>query len=291
MKIILLCGLLLISSLPARADMEVIPLHYRSVEEVLPIVRSILDSDGVANGMNNQIILRSSASNIEEIKRLLSGIDTAPRRLNITVMQNVDSETISRLTQLSGSVSAGRARISVTGSPNSSGSPDSKGLTIAAGQGADQVRARIDSTRASGDDHKTQQIQVLEGNQALVSVGQSVSVPQRQVVQSPWHTQVIESTQYRDVNSGFYVRPRVNGDRVTLEISAQNDALQSDANMATPAMRTQKVLTTVFGRLGEWLVLGGTMQQTEDDSSTLGSHNLSSKQERRNVLLKVEEIN
>ncbi len=288
MKKAILTLLLALPSLHALAALEVIQLHYRSVEEVLPIVRPLLDSDGAVSGMNSQLILRSSAANIAEIKQMLQSIDAAPRRLNITVMQNVDSETISRLTQLSGSVSAGRARISVAGSP---GGTDNKGLTVAAGQGADQVQARIASTRALGNDNKTQQIQVLEGKQALVSVGQSVAVPQRQVVQSPWQTQVIESSQYRDVNSGFYVLPRVNGDRVTLEISAQNDALDSSGHAAIPAMRTQKVLTTVYGRLGEWIVLGGTAQQTADDSSTLSSHGTSGMQERRNVLLKVDEIN
>jgi type II secretory pathway component GspD/PulD (secretin) len=122
-------------------------------------------------------------------------------------------------------------------------------------------------------------------------VGQSVSVPQRQVVQSPWHTQVIESTQYRDVNSGFYVRPRLNGDRVTLEISTQNDAVEGSSYGGAPAVRAQQVTTTVSGRLGEWMVLGGTLQQGDENTSTIGSHTTSSKQERRNVLLKVEELN
>lgn len=281
MKKSILGMLLAFSSPHALAEVEVIQLHYRSVEEVLPIVRPLLDADGGASGLNGQLILRSSASNIEEIKRVLSSIDAAPRRLKITVMQNVDSETISRLMQLSGHVTTGRARIGVADTPKG-------GLALDARQGDDQVRARIDSTRISADDNKTQQIQVLEGNRALVSVGQSVPVPQRQVVRSPWRTEVIETTQYRDVNSGFYVLPRLNGDRVTLEISAQNDALE--ANDANPTSRTQHVLTTVSGRLGEWLLLGDAMQQTGTDTSTLGSRSTSSKQERRNVLLKVEEI-
>lgn len=281
MKKSILGMLLAFSSPHALAEVEVIQLHYRSVEEVLPIVRPLLDADGGASGLNGQLILRGSASNIEEIKRVLSSIDAAPRRLKITVMQNVDSETISRLMQLSGHVTTGRARIGVADTPKG-------GLALDARQGDDQVRARIDSTRISADDNKTQQIQVLEGNRALVSVGQSVPVPQRQVVRSPWRTEVIETTQYRDVNSGFYVLPRLNGDRVTLEISAQNDALE--ANDANPTSRTQHVLTTVSGRLGEWLLLGDAMQQTGTDTSTLGSRSTSSKQERRNVLLKVEEI-
>ncbi len=285
MRTIILSLLLVFTSLPALAAVEVIQLNYRSTEEILPLIRPLLDSDGVASGMGSQLILRTSPGNLAEIKSLLNSLDKAPRRLNISVMQNVDGETIRHLTELSGSVSAGHARISVPGGT------DSKGLTIAAGQGSDQLRARINSTRELAGDNKTLQIQVLEGSQALVSVGQSVAVPQRQIVQSPWHTQVIESTQYRDVDSGFYVRPRLNGDRVTLEISTQNDAVEGSSYGGAPAVRAQKVMTTVSGRLGEWIVLGGTLQQGDENTSTIASHTTSSKQERRNVLLKVEELN
>jgi len=285
MKKIVLCCVLIFLSPTVWAELEVIPLRHRNVEDVLPIIRPLLDSDGVASGMNNQLILRTSPHNLDEIRKLLESIDTAPRRLKITVLQNVDSDTARRLTEVSGSVGLGRdARVSVPGST------DAGGLTVEAGLGADRMRARVLSTRSLEDDKKTQQIQVLEGSRALVSVGQSVPVLQRQVVQSPWNTQVIESTQYQNVTSGFYVRPRLSGDRVTLEISAQNDALAPNSGNP-PTTRVQQVTTTISGRLGEWLVLGDTSQQTVDNGSTLSTRSVSDVHERRNVLLKVEEIN
>ena len=284
MKKIFLCCVLAVLSPQVWAELEVITLQHRSVEDVLPIVRPLLDKDGVASGMNSQLILRTSPRNLAEIRMLLESIDTTPRRLKITVMQNVDNETVSRLTEVSGSVGLGRdARVSVPGGA------DNAGLTVETGQGANRARARIYSTRSLEDDRKTQQIQVLEGNRALISVGQSVPVMQRQVVQSPWNTQVVDSTQYRDVASGFYVLPRVNGDRVTLEISAQNDTLAPNSGNP-PTTRVQQVNTTVSGRLGEWLVLGDTSRQTADNAATLSTRNISNAHERRNTLLKVEEV-
>lgn len=284
MKKIFLCCVLVFLSPPVWAELEVITLQHRSAEDVLPIVRPLLDKDGVASGMNSQLILRTSPHNLAEIRMLLESIDTTPRRLKITVMQNVDNETVSRLTEVSGSVGLGRdARVSVRGGA------DNAGLTVEAGQGANRARARIYSTRSLEDDRKTQQIQVLEGNRALISVGQSVPVMQRQVVQSPWNTQVVDSTQYRDVVSGFYVLPRVNGDRVTLEISAQNDTLAPNSGNP-PTTRVQQVNTTVSGRLGEWLVLGDTSRQAADNATTISTRNISNAHERRNTLLKVEEV-
>lgn len=286
MKKLVVGLLLLLLDSPVWAELEVITLQHRNVEEILPIVRPLLDKDGVANGMNNQLILRTSPRNIAEIKKMLRSIDTAPRRLRITVLQDVDSETEQRLTEMSGSVGVGGSgRVTVPGGG------DNTGLTMKAGRGADHVRGRIYSTRSLADDKKKQQVMVLEGNRALIRTGQSVPVQQRQVVQSPWQTQVIDSTEYRDVSSGFYVLPRISGDRVTLEVTAQNDALVPDATVGAPATtQVQNVTTTVSGRLGEWLVIGDISQQGGDDSSSISTHTTSRKQERRNVLLKVEEV-
>ena len=80
----LILGLLLaLLSCAAWAELEVITLQHRSAEEILPIVRPLLDRDGVASGMNNQLILRTSPHNIAEIRKLLDKIDTPLRRLQI----------------------------------------------------------------------------------------------------------------------------------------------------------------------------------------------------------------
>lgn len=284
MKKIVLCYVLIFLSSAACAELEVITLRHRNVEDVLPIIRPLLEKEGVASGMNNQLVLRASPHNIAEIRMLLESLDTAPRSLKITVLQDVDSDTARRLTEVSGSVRLGRdARAGIRGGM------DEGGLTVEAGQGRDRVRGRITDMKSFESDKKTQQIQVLEGGRALVSVGQSVPVFQRQVVRSPWNTQVTESTQYRNVTSGFYVRPRLSGDRVTLEISAQNDVLVSNPGNP-PATRVQQVTTTVSGRLGEWLELGDTSQQTAANGSSISTRGGSDAHERRSVLLKVEEV-
>lgn len=267
------------------SEMEIIALKHRSADEVLPIIRPLLDRDAVASGMDYQLILRTSEKNSQQIKKLLERIDVPPRRLQISVMQNVDSETVARLIEVSGSVGIRRnARISVPGNGNNNG------LNVEAGQGRDRLAAKVISTRSLEDEHKTQQIQVLEGGRALVSSGQSVPVTQRQVIQQPWGTQIVESIQYQDVNSGFFVQPRLNGDIVTVEISAQNDSLAPNTGN-TPSLRVQQTSTTVSGRLGEWMVVGGTARQGESHDGTLSTRSIGTVAEQRKVLIKVEEVN
>ena len=284
MKNILASLVLLLFSAPGLAELEIIALKHRSAEEVLPVIRPLLDKGDTASGMNYQLILRTSPRNLEQIKKLLESIDVAPRRLKITVMQNVDSETAARLTEVSGNVGLNRdARIAVPGSG------DSSGLNVELGRGQDRLRTRVTSTRSLEDERNTQQLQVLEGNRALVHSGQAVPVPQRQVIQNQWGTQVIDSTQFQEVGSGFYVLPRVNGDRVTLEISTQNDALVPGSG-DQPTVRVQQASSTVSGRLGEWLEVGGLGQQKNHDDSTISTRGASRTREQRNVLIKVEEV-
>lgn len=266
--ILLLAGLL--TTAAYAGELVVIKLKHRSAEELIPVIRPLLDKDEMVSGMNYQLILRASTRNIAQIRRLLDGIDTVPRRLKITVMQDVDSDTAARLVEISGSAGPGNARITAGGD-----------------QG--QVQSvNVISTRSLDDDKNTQQLQVLEGNRARVASGQNVPILQR--VQTTQGAEVIETTQYRDVASGFYVLPRIHGDTVTLEISAQNDSsVPNQSNY--PATRIQNISSIVSGRLGEWIIVGGLGQQNSTDKSTISTRSISRSNEQRAVLIKVEEVN
>lgn len=268
MKNLLILMVLLFATGAFANELEVIDLKHRNAEELLPIIRPLLEKDEMASGMNYQLIVRASKRNIAQIKHLLEGIDTLPRNLKITVMQDVDSDTAARLLDVSGNVG--------------------RHLTLGTGQG---VSAHVISTRSLDSDRKTQQLRVMEGSRALVTSGQNVPVPTRQVMQNAWGTQVIETTQYKDVSSGFYVLPRVNGDNVTLEISTQNDSLAPNQNVGGyPGSRIQNTSSTVSGHLGEWIQIGGVGQQGDTDSSTITTRSTSRSNEQRSILIKVEEI-
>lgn len=258
------------------SELEIIDLKHRSAEELIPVVRPLLNQDEMVSGMNYQLILRASPRNIAQIKRLLESIDTVQRRLKISVMQDVDSETVARLMEVSGRI--GGVRIT---SPRVA---DTGGVSVAQG------RVNIISTRSLEDDKKTQQLQVLEGSRAFVKSGQSVPVAQRQLVQTPWGAQVVETTQYKDVASGFYVLPRLNGDNVTVEISTQNDAVAPN-QAGYPVTRIQNTSSVVSGPLGTWLDIGGLNQQNNTDSSAIGQRGTTQSREQRTVLIKVEALN
>lgn len=278
----LVCGGLLWAT-TAVAEVVVIPLQHRSVDEVLPVLRPLLEPDGAASGMNNRLILRGSPAVLDEVRALLPGLDVPLRRLRITVMQDVDETTSSRLRGLSGSIGAGRhARIGVEGAVGNGG------LVVEAGRGGDALRGRMQDGQTRLEDRKTQQVLVVEGGRGLVRIGQLQPVTVRQqVLTAQGQVQTVETTQYREADSGFYVRPRLAGERVTLEISVENNApMPTEGGYA----RRRQVTTTVAGQLGEWLVLGDLARQSFGDSRVVGGSADSNGAESSRVLLKVEEV-
>lgn len=208
-----------------------------------------------------------------------------PRRLLITVRQDADSERNRRAAEVAGSVGNDRTRVIVPGSG------DRRGGNVVLQDGDDQVRGRVRDSRSAESHRNTQAIQVLDGSSAFVRVGQSVPVPSRQVVRSVVGGRVVEqlvdTVEYRDAATGFHALPRVMGERVTLDVSPQRDTL----NRQVPGtVDLQRVVTTVSGRLGEWIEIGGLDQsRSEQRSGILGSSSRIGTDSRR-VLIKVEEL-
>ncbi len=277
-----LYGLLLLLPLAASGQTvtEVIPLQHRSSDEIIPVLQPLLDKQGAISGMQGQLIVRTTPSNLREIKRLLTEIDTAPRRLIITVKQDVDRATEQRLRGTSGSSDAAGARVTIAGSES--------GQTVEAGQkqGGGQ-KARVLSSRSLESDRNTQHVQVLEGSSAFIRSGQSLPQPTRGLIYSPQgDVRVIENTQMRNAVTGFSVLPHVHGDEVTLEVSPQRDK----PNMQTPgSIDIQQMGTTVSGKLGEWIELGGVGQGQADQAGTTAARSIQTAGQQRKVLIKVEQ--
>jgi type II secretory pathway component GspD/PulD (secretin) len=265
--------------------LEVIPLRYRMAQEIIPIIQPMLAREGSVSGFQGQLVVRTTPANLEEIKRILASLDTAPRQLLITVRQDADVGRSVSATEVSGSVGGDRGRVTVPGSR------DALGGNVVLREGDDSVRLQVLEGTGSQSDRNTQSLRVMEGREAFVRVGQSVPVRERQVQRSVVGgrvvEQVVETTQYRDTATGFYVLPRVSGDRVTLDISTQRESLSRPVQ---GGVNVQSVVTNVSGRLGEWMEIGGIGQDASGQQSVLLGRTTSATRDSRRVLIKVEEV-
>ena len=262
--------LALVPMLAWSQQLEIIALNYRTAEQVLPVLKPLLEPGGTLSGMQNQLFVRTSPKNLAELKQVLAGIDTLQRRLMISVRQDSAGAVERHGAGVTGTVGGG----SVVISNEPGGAANERGAT-----------ARVFSTRSASDDRLVQQIHALEGSPAFIQMGQSLPIVNRSVTPTPRGAVVSESLAYRDVTSGFEVVPRLAGERVVLDISPRRETPGPAGSVDVRSMAS-----SVSGRLGEWIELGGMVQNDSRQRSGLlaGSSNL--RQDNRRVWIKVEEI-
>ncbi len=269
----------------AQTTVEVVPLKYRKGEQILPMVQQLLGRESSVSNFQNQLVIRATPAELAQIKRVLASLDTPPRRLLITVRQDADLERKRREAELSSSIGNDNARVTIPGSGSRAGG------NVVLREGDDRLRARIIDSQQISRDSSTQTIQVLEGNSAYIRTGESRPVRNRQVVRTVVNGQivdrVVESTEYRDASTGFHVLPRIQGDVVTLDIDPQRESFD-DQRRGT--VNVQRVVTTVSGRLGEWIDLGGIGESRSDERSALLGRSSGRVSERSGVQVKVEEL-
>lgn len=263
----------------AQMHVEVIALKYRTAEELIPILQPMLARDATLSGLRGQLVVRTTSANLQELRRILTSLDVAQRRLMITVAQDAASDGGNRGAEISGTLRRDdQLRLTLPGS-------------APVARDRDGIQARVYDTRSMDNMRVVQSVQVLEGRSALIQSGASVPVPQRRVVRSVVNgrqvDQIVESVDYRDVDTGYYVTPRVTGDRVTLEVSPQREAF---VQRAPGVVDVQRVVSTVSGRLGEWIELAAVSQERSAEGSVLLGRASGTRTETRSVLVKVDEL-
>ena len=256
----LLIGLFLLFSVAsALADeVEVIPLRHRSVEQVAPVLRALVDPGGAVSGMQSTLVIRSSRRNIEDLKRVLATLDQPARRLLISVRQDTG----------------------VVGAEQGGG----------VGTRPGGIDARIYSNRSASDEKISQQVQTLDGASAYIQIGLSVPIRTQTIRRGPGGVMSTDTVTYRDVATGFSVLPRLSGEQVVLEISPQREAVAGDGTSNPPVISSQRVVSSVAGRLGEWLEIGGMVQDDRRDERGILSSASASRQDNRRVWVRVDAL-
>ncbi len=143
----LLTTLLLGCSFSVMAATEIVPLNYRTSADMLPMAQDFIGKDGQVSAYGNQLIVKAEPDKIQELKALITQLDTAPKRLLITVDTNENN---------------GRG---------------DEGYSV---NGAQPNQTRIISRSTASRDGGIQQVQASEGMPALIQVGQSVPITSTQ---------------------------------------------------------------------------------------------------------------
>ncbi len=244
----------------ARAqDIEIIPLRHRTADEILPTLRAFLEPGGALTGHGYQLFLRTSPANARQLKQLLATLDRAPRELVITVRQDRAGESGERHVGADGSVTIGSRRV------------------------YGNVNVEASDARTTATQTAEQRIRVLEGGRAYIAIGTAIPMSFRQFVITPQGLTELRGAVYYDAVTGFHARPQVAGDMVTIELAPEQ------SEIVAGAVERAQLSTTVRGRLGEWIAVGGADERGESQAGGLLSSGQRTETNRRGAWLKVEE--
>jgi len=250
-----LLAALLAAPLVRAQPIEMIELRHRSAEQVLPLLQPLVEPGGALTGQGYRLFLRASPANRRQLRELLDRLDVPLRQLLITVSQDRADERAGERRAVDGSLTTGSAGVD------------------------GRVGAAAGNERRWSTQRAVQQIRVLEGQAAYITMGAAVPFAFRQWVVTAQGLTELRGTVYYDALTGFHARASVAGNDVTLELAPEMSA-------ALPDGGSTRLSTTARGRLGEWIAVGGVDERS--DAAADGSRRGAAS--RYGVWLKVEEV-
>jgi Bacterial type II/III secretion system short domain len=191
----------------AQGSLEVIDLRHATAEQVLPALRPLLEPGGVLTGQRGQLIVRTSARNLAELRRALEILDVPARRLVISVRFE----------------GAGAARESALGAEARVSSRGSR------------IELRAGDSRSAAGERIDQRVQVLEGGRARIATGSSRPL------------QLRDGVVIQDIATGFEVIPRLAGDSVLLEIAPQRESVGAVTRGSVQVQRASSTVRARLG--------------------------------------------
>lgn len=251
---------------PVRADegsIQAIPVYHRFPDELVPLLRPLLQPGEVVIAAGNQLLVRASAETLRNLEDLVRQLDTAPRRLLITVARGTLRDLERQGVGLSGTVRV-HPGSSVAGS----------------------VQGRVGQSSTIDTSRVLQRVQTVDGQSAMIQLGEQGPWPAGVV--DPYNGRVIPGYSYRDMTTGFAVQPRSNGDEVQLRITPWSH--QGAAGGPPGSVGTSDLATTIRGRIGEWIELGGTREAKATDRRGLGGSSASARTDEESLFLRVDDL-
>lgn len=249
-------------------EFKIITLQHRFATDILPIIQPLVGSDGAVTGMQNQLIIRASAEKMSEIEQVIANLDVARQNLKITVSRQSNQQAERNGFTMNGRKQSGSIEIGTRSYPKNS---------------ADGVQLNIENNQQNSHASSQQFVNVIDGEHAFIRVGQSVPFTQEWLTLTRRYLRMQKTTEFVDISTGFSVRPRIIGDQIELEITPRIAQLNQSG-----FVDFEELTTIVRVNKGEWLDLGGIMQQKDEVSRAILSQQTQSQSQENQLSIRVE---
>jgi type II secretory pathway component GspD/PulD (secretin) len=277
----LLCSISLFTGAALADPIQTIQLRHRPADEIMPVIKPLLGPDDSLTGQGYQLFIRTSEKNFEQLKQMVSKLDAAAKMLLISVFQGNDREL--RALGVSGNFQYqdSNAKVGLGSSDKSAKrGADVKYSTRNASAGAHSF-----STRGRLSDNPIHQLRISEGSEGYIETGESIPYFSGSYWRGGRHGIVETGVDYKDINTGFYVLPRVHGEQVTMDVSPYK---QSQSRKRGGDIETQSAGTRITAELGQWLPIGGVSGQTQRSSTRVGSYESTQSRDNASIWIKAD---
>jgi hypothetical protein len=252
----------------AATEFKIIDLQHHFAEDILPIIQPLVGSDGTATGMQNHLIIRASPEKMIEIEQIIATLDVERQNLKITVSHQNNLQTNNDNAVVNGRKRIGNVTIGTNKYPRNA---------------TDGVQLDIENNQSSIRSNGNQFINVMDGEHAFIRVGQSVPYTQEWIILTQRYASIQRTTEFVDISTGFSVRPRSIGNQIELEITPRIAQLNQ-----SKYIDFEELSTIVRVNRGEWLDLGGTMQQKDEVSRAILSEQNGRQSQSNALSIRVE---
>ncbi len=261
-RLLVFLGLLLLAPTAQADTLTVIQLQHRPAEEIIPVVEPMLGADDAISGQGFQVFLQASSQTAARVKEMIDVLDVAARVLQVSVFQGSERDLGELGIDARVRVEGGDASVEV-GSGQDRDDDAGGSVTYSTSKGAVSVDGI--STQQSLRNHPIHQVRVTEGTEAYIETGQRIPY----FYGAAWRGRrgFAGGVEYEDAVTGFYVLPRVRGDNVILEV---NPYKSTHGGTDGDDIDTQSAGTTVTGKIGQWILVGGVAEQREQSQSSTG---------------------
>ena len=250
----------------AETEFKIITLQHVFASDLLPIIEPLVGANGMVNGINNQLIIRAATERMREIEATVATLDVAKVNRKITVKSSNEMQTLQDRIEANGAVKLGKIIVENDrrATPNSG-------------------RLKVERNSSNTSQNNNQFISVLDGERAFIRTGQIVPFTQEWVTITRRYIKIDRTIDWREISTGFAVRPRTIGNQVELEITPRIAQLNSNNSVDFEDLKT-----TLRVNLGDWVDIGGAMQQNDEVSRKILGLQSSTSHQKSSLTIKVE---
>ena len=223
--VLVLCFFQGVLPVTVKADsIEVIDLQ-RPAQELITVIKPLLKPGDGLSYTGNQLIVRTDARTLSQIRSIIQQIDQPLRNLRVTVRVNRTGEQRDRNTGVSAD------------------------LVIGKKQSAGRIEVQHQSQQRRQDNEDRFSIQVIDGGRARIYLGQLLAHQHGAIRPNVY----ISGTAYQDVRSGFDVVPKLIGEQVRVEIHPQVRQISGSVRSTLDITEAHTILMV---RPGSWMKFG-----------------------------------